>query len=412
MPFLLSTAPNAGALQHSDSPRKSVSGSLRATTLSVVTGKACQRPFARGNFIFSCYRCVSCLHSSAEYWRDRQDLEYQDTRDRLGRGSSFITLTYAPAHLPTAFLSDQDGKVVSIARNGAELEVPEDCSGDLTGFRHPAGILLRSELDRFLRTLRQRLRRYGGHAIRYSAVGEYGEKHGRCHYHAVLYGYAPTQRIGALTFAEHVHAAWGKGRTQCGPVLKGGSHYVSGYITSPRSVAGHPSLEGRPPEFSSRSRLLGGGAVDTLAKTFADNPYCSSVEDGQSKPITIRTEFREVWLRKSLLRRFFTSLGYADAADAKPVQRVQPLAAREAFILGREFDVVETRQTILSRANAEKVWDGTRILASRRSALLEGGSNSFETTSELCSELYGDRVAQLVAANAAYQSHRASRSPF
>lgn len=375
---------------------------------------ACQHPFVQGNGVFSCYRCKPCLIATAEYWRDRQDLEYQDTRDALGRGSSFVTLTYAREHLPTV---------------GAD------------GRHHPLGILDRSHVRRFFQTLNQRLLRHGGTKVRYSLVGEYGERYGRPHYHAMLFGYAPSDRIGAATFREHVDAAWGRGRVDVGPVLKGGSHYISGYITGPRSVPGHPELEGRPPEFSSRSPGLGRGAVDRYADEFAKTPYASSVDDGVSKPITIKTEFREVWLRKSLLRRFFARLGYADPADVKHVEEVRMVggggrvfdyfahswvavdtpAGCPSAAFTRHPELVLVPRTILGRANLSEAWSRSRLVAASRFKRIDdahgprelgGDPDVLATTAEVYSEANGDRIARLVAANAAFASRALERRVF
>ena len=110
----------------------------------------------------------------------------------------FITLTYDDEHLPTG------------------------------------GTLVRRDLVLFWKKLRRELHPL---TIRYFACGEYGEKLGRPHYHALLFGYDfpdktlhTTQRGVELFTSKTLTTWWGKGITSIGTVTFQSAAYVARYI--------------------------------------------------------------------------------------------------------------------------------------------------------------------------------------
>lgn len=72
----------------------------------------------------------------------------------------------------------------------------------------------------------------GRRPIRFFACGEYGDRFGRPHYHALLFNFAgvPVARTGKETFeCSAVSSAWPHGRTLVGPLKPGAAAYVAGY---------------------------------------------------------------------------------------------------------------------------------------------------------------------------------------
>ena len=157
--------------------------------------------------------------------------------------NSFLTLTYAPLKTPLT------------SSSLSELR-PKDLSDWLKRFRfriHPL-------------------------KIRYYAVGEYGDKTWRPHYHVALFGYPHCRR--GNTFADMpphiarqepqadccdvcdlVRDTWGHGRIFSGDLSVESAQYVSGYVTK-KLTAGDGwecFLEGRHPEFSRMSNRPGIG---------------------------------------------------------------------------------------------------------------------------------------------------------
>lgn len=89
--------------------------------------------------------------------------------------SSFITLTYDDEHLPLVY-NPEDGEWVPT--------------------------LEKSHLQNFMRYVRRDMSK-NGLTIRYFASGEYGEKCGRPHYHAIMFGIGPQYREFFATKWKH-----------------------------------------------------------------------------------------------------------------------------------------------------------------------------------------------------------------
>lgn len=141
----------------------------------------CSKPFRSPTGSFRCGQCMPCRIHRAQVWKSRLMLEAGQHRVSL-----FVTLTYAPEHLPA------DGKV----------SVRE-------------GQLFLKRL-RFLNP---------GVSIRYFLVGEYGERTARPHYHAVLFGdIAP----------DTVQKAWQFGFVSVSILNLARAGYIVGYVTAPR----------------------------------------------------------------------------------------------------------------------------------------------------------------------------------
>lgn len=96
---------------------------------------------------FGCGRCYYCRIKKSKVWTHRIILEA--TQHEY---SSFVTLTYNDEHIP------------------------------------PGGTLDRRELQLFFKRLRKAT---APQKLRYFAVGEYGDKGQRPHYHVALFGYPP-----------------------------------------------------------------------------------------------------------------------------------------------------------------------------------------------------------------------------
>lgn len=133
--------------------------------------------------------------------------------------SYFVTLTYNEANLPV----NDEG---------------ESC-------------LVKRDLQLWLKRLRKL------HSVRYYAVGEYGTKYGRAHYHAIVFSSTP---IHFDTFV----STWKNGFVHLGEVNSKSISYVAKYVFSNKAEAGR----NRPPQFALMSRRPGIGfsKIDKLPK--------------------------------------------------------------------------------------------------------------------------------------------------
>lgn len=156
--------------------------------------------------------------------------------------NSFITLTY------------EDNKI------------PFNDNGDL--------ILYKPDFQKFMKRLRKNR---NGERIRYLAVGEYGTKTNRPHYHACLFG------LG-IQDAESITKSWCSGGERIGIVHMGqitpeSARYIAGYTIKKLTKEGDPQLYGKPPEFmvsSKRNGGIGSDEVKRIAKSIRSNPYLST----------------------------------------------------------------------------------------------------------------------------------------
>jgi len=102
-----------------------------------------ERGAIHSSLTLPCGRCVGCRLERSRMWATRIMFESQ-----MHLRSSFLTLTYDPANVPSP----------------PSLYYPH--------------------VQLFLKRLRKRL----GKPLRFYCVGEYGEEHGRPHYHMILFG--------------------------------------------------------------------------------------------------------------------------------------------------------------------------------------------------------------------------------
>lgn len=135
----------------------------------------------------------------------------------------------------------------------------------------PADGVSKTEIQLFMKRLRSRVSK----KIRYFAVGEYGERFKRPHYHLVLFtdggiqtsfGVDPRTKETGIVDSD-IHRAWNpRGLVDCRPILSGDdglrvAGYVAGYVTKKLTTVSAMEAQGddRNPEFSLMSRRPGIG---------------------------------------------------------------------------------------------------------------------------------------------------------
>lgn len=168
---------------------------------------------------FPCGTCPACRSRRASAWSFRLMQE-----EKHAYSAYFITLTYAETNVPRT-------------RNGY-LEIR------------------RRDLQLFFKRLRkmQTSKRYCKKAgvpyieqpLKYYAVGEYGGRFKRPHYHAIMFNAS----------AELIERAWTAGHVHYGDVSGPSVGYTMKYITKPTKIPVHIN-DDRTPEFSLMSKGLG-----------------------------------------------------------------------------------------------------------------------------------------------------------
>lgn len=124
-----------------------------------------------------CGHCIPCRVAHAREWSTRLMCEklYQPK-------STFLTLTYNDEHLPS----------------NSSLK-PDD-------------------LSTFWKDIRN-----DGHKIKYYSCGEYGDRFGRPHYHAIVFGLSQED-------TKYIEQTWNRGFVYCGTVTYDSCRYVGDYI--------------------------------------------------------------------------------------------------------------------------------------------------------------------------------------
>lgn len=178
-----------------------------------------------------CGKCVSCRMARAREWSTRMlhELSYWDD-------AGFWTLTYADEYLPFRSARSQ-----AVFFNEPDEVVRREF------FARESSIEKR-DLQLFFKRLRKAL---GERKIRYYACGEYGEKHGRAHYHAIIFGLGPADE-------PLVRSCWTFGDVHCGSVTYDSCRYVADYVG--KSYSGKLAIEvygDRGVPFQLQSRGIG-----------------------------------------------------------------------------------------------------------------------------------------------------------
>lgn len=140
----------------------------------------CSYPMLINGFKCPCGRCMACRINKKRLWTHRMILE-----SYCHASSLFVTLTYNDENLPS------------------DLSV------------HPKHVQL------FLKRLRKAI---SPRKIRYFAVGEYGDKSMRPHYHLAIFG------LG-LESEAIIQNCWKYGFTMCGDLNPKSAGYIAGYVT-------------------------------------------------------------------------------------------------------------------------------------------------------------------------------------
>lgn len=159
---------------------------------------------------FPCGKCFECRQRRASGWSFRLMQEYKRCESAV-----FVTLTYDNLHVP---LTE---------------------SGFMT--------LDKRDFQMFM----VRLRKLNPAGIKYYAVGEYGSKTMRPHYHAIMFNVDRESIITAWKAGEDIHM---------GDVADASVGYTLKYISKPGKIPLHKN-DDRIPEFSLMSKGLGSNYV-------------------------------------------------------------------------------------------------------------------------------------------------------
>lgn len=185
-------------------------------------------------------------------------------------------------------------------------------------------VLQKSHLQNFFKLLRY----YApGREIRYFAVGEYGEKSWRAHYHVVLFGVS-------IVESAVLQKAWTWGFVHVGTVTPDSVEYVCGYVTKKlTSSSGRAklSLRGRPPEFAVMSRRPGLGfkAVQKFVSAIQSNPAADVIQTASLIPSTFKVGQKRYPMDRFTKGKLYSALNLSDDV----IEKVKQIVNRKQFDL-------------------------------------------------------------------------------
>lgn len=142
-----------------------------------------------------CGRCGFCLSNRRKEWSFRLQKEF-----RYHENSAFLTLTYSDENLQFW-----------------------DHINTSTGVVTAYPVLVKSDLQKFMKRVRHEQSKLTDKKIKYYAVGEYGSKTKRPHYHALLFGV--DNRVD-------LERKWNKGLIDVGTVTNDSIDYITKYIVN------------------------------------------------------------------------------------------------------------------------------------------------------------------------------------
>ena len=160
----------------------------------------------RDPYLVPCGQCLMCKKAKAGEWSNRLVCEAKYHKE-----ISFLTLTYDQEHVPRSF--------------------------DSQGRQHLT--LKKTDLQLFIKNLRRHLEYRHMPKIRFYAVGEYGSKTYRPHYHAIIFGYFPSDAklVKYNKQGQHLYhsvslaSIWDKGEVMIGRASPQTMFYTAAYVT-------------------------------------------------------------------------------------------------------------------------------------------------------------------------------------
>lgn len=186
------------------------------------------------------------------------------------------------------------------------------------------GSLRPGDLQAWLKRLRERR---SGERIRFFAVGEYGDRSLRPHYHAALFGYASCQ-FGRVVKGDcqcrqcvDVRETWSFGHVMVGELTIRSAQYITGYVAKKFTRPDNPLLGGRHPEFARMSLRpgIGADAVPDVASAMMR----WSVEEGVDVPVALRHGPSELPLGKYLRRKLRAQVGLDENAPKEVIEALR-----------------------------------------------------------------------------------------
>lgn len=313
----------------------------------------CKQMVTSKGTVHPCGQCLFCRINHKRDWIARLLLEAACHEE-----NQFWTLSYEDESLPTNLAPGRSG--LSKTTDG----LPESSRRAYLAIAAQAGTLFKPDLANFFKRLRK-----DGHKLRYYAIGEYGERLGRPHYHVLAFGIA----LSPAELAKH----WGHGHIHIGDVESASINYCVEYALKFGKARALVDLR-RIPEFSvcSKNPAIGSFALGPLRRAILASPPLPTGE--LLIPDSFRVSGRNYpvprFLRNELEEEGFLSARKAVTAYWSDKEVLHALLARSPVAQAefKKFEVLwsaephavvekqqnELRQKILNAETRQRIFGG------------------------------------------------------
>lgn len=270
--------------------------------------------------VHPCGQCLFCRINHKRDWISRLILEAA-----CHESSQFWTLTYEDKNLPTILAPRGQ-------YSAGQAVVREPRLGSCVPVAEQPGTLFKPDLANVFKRIRKNFGKF-----RYYAIGEYGEKRGRPHYHVLAFGIN-------LNSAE-LEKVWGHGAVHIGDVESGSINYCVEYALKSRKARELVELR-RIPEFAvcSTNPGIGSFAVGEFRRAILRSAPLPTGE--LLIPDTFRVLGREYpvprFIRNELEEEGFVSARNATRAYYGDKEVLQALLSRSAVARAefKKFEVL------------------------------------------------------------------------
>lgn len=257
-----------------------------------------------------CGKCPQCVKAKISSWLFRFEQEDISTHNAY-----FVTLTYKNEHL----------KYVENYNNEGEI------------FLKPT--LVRSHVSDFMKRLRYYDSGSKKSDIRYYAVGEYGSKKERPHYHLIIWN---------LKDPELINKAWTFGRIDS-PNLNNtneGLKYLFKYLSKRKKFHFNYAEENRLPEFSNSSKRIGKSYLTRARKDWhLSNPKNTFVTNSQGYRLQMPKYYKDILFTKK----------YRYETTQYLQQRIDTIQDKQIMIMLSENGLSYTDENVNKMLNLKEV---------------------------------------------------------
>lgn len=279
-----------------------------------------------------CGQCAICKRSKASTNSLKCKLESANHKYCM-----FVTLTYDEENIPRVELiehPDYDGiyECVLVTERLCDGEILFDIELDDTAILYLSEkfqntqfpILWKRDAQLFIKRLRKHLNKFTDEKIRYYIIGEYGPRHYRPHYHALIWFDEPET---FEVFGECLNRSWKLGRMDYSMCGSKGINYVAQYVNSSVKLPRIFTFDETEP-FALHSFYLGEAVLATKSKDIPQEEFKDFVRRG----FNFSNGYTEFSVWRSFESRFFPKcVGFGSLNES------QRLTAYRAYECAREW---------------------------------------------------------------------------